>query len=187
MHLWKNEGGVPSIADAVLVTSGPIAAIAATVVSIDPILNFMEPKGTMFGLLGYASIFVILFSLVGGVAALIWRSAKQLRPEIQPPRIAFLVLAPILVMVTTQLGQQFFTIRFVLDNQLPVSTFTYVFYGSVLIALFLAGFGYFVVSRIALRFPQKTARYSVYFLIGVSILGVIGKIAKLALVAGKRG
>ena len=186
MHLWRNEGGVPSVADAALITGGPMAALVGAVSLIDPILDVFEPHGLIVELLGYALIFAILAASVGGVVAMIWRTNKSIREEIIFPRLVFILVSPILAITANGIVSHFYSVRFVLENHLPTSSFTTVHYGSYIASFVVLGFAYLAVSRLALRFPETINRYAVYSLIGFSVLGVVAKIAKVVITLNRR-
>jgi hypothetical protein len=99
MTLWRIKDGIPSLADALLVTGGVSTVIGIVVPSIDPMLNYFEPMGLVY--LGWAGLF--LLGAIVGVTGMIgfYRNEKIIRNEIRFSRWVFGYLSPVLIMVLT--------------------------------------------------------------------------------------
>jgi hypothetical protein len=164
MHLWKIQNGIPSLADNFLVAGGTSVGIGGFVLTLDRALEFFEARG--FNYLGYAVVF-LAFGTLGGLGLWLFRrNEKRLRAEVIIPRRVFgFGIAAVLILVTTSLVAQVFRLPLMSTGSIVVGIYTFL---------------YTFVVKAALRWPARTATFSLCLSLVVGAVGVLTQFLNLA-------
>ncbi len=177
MHLWRIIDGKPSWLDAVWV-SGILTFGYKVFIFGSKVLDYLEPKGTIFLVLGYGIMLVLLFGFMGIYLGVFFGNQKKLAPAFLYPRRAWLILT----VVTTILLQTFIYYcaqGLVPDESRDLVDHTRVdllFDGSLVLAIVFNTLCYSLLVAFTERFPNLAVRASVYGIIAMSLLGIGAKL-----------
>ena len=165
MTIWRIKEGVPSLLDSLLVAGGAVGVSMIMVAVLDPLLDYMEPRG--LSLLGFFIAFVLLLSTGGLAFWLFVRNEKKIRPEIIIPRRVFaLTSAPLIYMAL------YLTSPWVWRSEVSFTEHI-----GALVLFFMLLFR--LVIRASLRFPHRASEVAIWFHIVLCGLGVLAKAASL--------
>jgi hypothetical protein len=171
MHIWRIREGIPSWADAALVVGGPVAIVGAMVASIEPVLDWFEPRGWAYA--GFAVVLGVYSGAVGLAGWLFLRNQRKIRPEIVLPRITAACCAMPLVAIFHAVVMSLIlsagAVRGLSLDAIQVGVA-----GGLVLAGMLC---YARLVSTALRFPERTALRVMRLSAGLSLVGVLAKVA----------
>lgn len=169
MTLWRIDNGIPSLADALLVSVCPMAVCLSIIPISDWLLSYLEPHD--LGALGFFLALMFMLGIGALTFSVFRRNERRIRPEIIIPRRVFAITSVPLIFIAYQmtLPWAFRTAICFYDHHL-------------LLSLFFTGiFG--LVVRGCLKFPHRASEVAIWFSL---ILSAIGLVAKAALIFVKK-
>jgi hypothetical protein len=189
MHLWRIVKGQPSWLDAVWVSGGFIFGMPIFN-WCNKILTYLEPKGTLYAVLGYLIFLVIFLGFLGVYGAVLHYNGKKLALDFRVPRWTWLVFSMVTFLVWTDLIYHYADTLLPMDynvhpypmdvaasSQAVSTRVNNLMYGSMAVVIVFLTLGYALVMSFVKFSPYRANQLATYILYALAVIALAAKLA----------